>query len=130
MSKFTANDCKKSFRYANKGIRLAIKSQRNFRIQLIIAFLVIIAGIVLGFNSTELCIMIFAIAFVLTCELFNSVIEFSLDALYRNKYSKLVEMAKDMAAAAVLISTIAGICIGIILFSNKILALLSVYVSF
>jgi diacylglycerol kinase len=72
----------------------------------------------------EFCLLLFVIAMVLICELINSVIEFVLDATYRNKYSKLVEMSKDMSAGAVLIATILSIVIGSLLFLGKISVLI------
>ena len=69
---------------------------------------------------TELCIIIICTAFVLVAELFNSAIEFALDALYRNKKNTLVGMAKDMSAGAVLIATFTSGVIGAILFLTHI----------
>lgn len=124
MSKYTASNFSKSLSFALKGIRIAIKSQNNFRIQLIFAVFVILAGIFLKFSIAEICLLFVVIASVLICELFNSVIEFVLDATYRNKYSKLVEMSKDMAAGGVLIASITSIVVGSLLFLNKIIPLI------
>ena len=124
MTKFKATGYSKSIEYANKGLRIAIKSQRNFRFQLCFSVLVVIAAIFLDFNITEMCIIILTIWFVLVCELFNSVIEFALDALYRNKKNTLVGMAKDMSAGAVLVASFTAIIIGSILFLNHIYDLL------
>lgn len=120
MSKYATSKFHKSFTYAVKGIIAAIKSQQNFRIQLLIGFFAYIFAVFLKFSVVEFCILSLVIAMVLLCELFNSVIEFTLDAVYRNKYSKLVELAKDMAAGAVLISTVFSALIGAMLFLNKI----------
>lgn len=120
MTKFKTTGYMKSIEYANKGLRVAIKSQRNFRCHIIIAFLVTVAALLLKFNMIEFCLIIFAIGLVLVAELFNSVIEFSLDALYRNKKNTLVGMAKDMSAGGVLIATFTAIIIGAILFINRI----------
>jgi undecaprenol kinase len=85
--------------------------------------LAIIGGILLNFKCIEYCILILAISFVITAELFNSVIEFSLDALYKNKFSKMVKMAKDLSAGVVLIAAMTSILIGILLFGRKLLIL-------
>ena len=53
----------------------------------------------------------------------NSVIEFTIDSYTKNKYSKLVEMAKDMAAGTVLFATIISTILGSILFIHKIILL-------
>ncbi len=120
MSKFTSESFKKSLAYATKGIRIAYKSQRNFRMQIFIGSFALVLAIGLKFSMVEFCLLFFVIAMVLICELINSVIEFVLDATYRNKYSKLVEMAKDMSAGAVLIATLLSIIIGCLLFIGKI----------
>lgn len=120
MSKYSAESYKKSFEYANKGLRAAMKSQKNFRFQLCVAVFVIFAAVILKFTRLELCITIFAIGFVLVAELFNSVIEFALDALYHNKRNTLVGLAKDMSAGAVMVATCCSVVIGIILFAQHI----------
>lgn len=120
MSKFKTEGYAKSIEYANKGLRIAIKSQRNFRFHIIAAILVILAAILLKFDKIEMCIITFAIGFVICAELFNSVIEFALDALYRNKKNTLVGMAKDMSAGAVLVAVFTSGIIGAILFLNHI----------
>ena len=56
----------------------------------------------------EFCIILFANAFVLVVEMLNSVVEFVIDAYYKNKWSKLAKLSKDIAAGAVLISAIAS----------------------
>lgn len=121
MTKYATSKFYKSFSFAIRGIFAAIKSQQNFRIQLSIGFFAYIAAFFLKFSIVEFCILSLVIAMVLLCELFNSVIEFTLDAVYKNKYSKLVELAKDMAAGAVLISTFFSIVIGIMLFVHRII---------
>lgn len=124
MTKFSEKTSyKNSIKYANKGLRAALKSQKNFRFQLVISILVVSAALFLKFNQIEMCLIIFAIGFVLAAELFNSVIEFSLDALYHNKKNILVGLAKDMSAGAVLIATLTAVAIGSILFINHLLDL-------
>ena len=53
---------------------------------------------------------------MIASEMFNSAIEFSLDSIYHNKYSKMVGMAKDIAAGAVMLVTITAVMIGAALF--------------
>lgn len=124
MSKYSANDFRKSFSFALKGIRIALKSQNNFRIQFVYAVLATILAFILKFSVVEFCILFIVIGVVLICELFNSVVEFILDATYRNRYSKLVEMSKDMSAAGVLIASTLSIIIGSLLFLNKLIPLI------
>lgn len=120
MTKYTNNNFSKSFEIARHGFMLAYKSQRNFKTHLKIAAVTLVLALLLSFDYVEFCLLFIAIGFVLTAEIFNSVIEFAFDAYYRNKYSKLVKMAKDMSAAGVLIATVTSIAIGSLLFLNRI----------
>jgi len=123
MSKYSEKSFLKSFGYALRGLKLAIKSQKNFRRQIFTAIIAIIFAFLLKFSPSEFCIIIIVTGMVLFGELFNSVIEFLLDAVYKNNYSKLVEMAKDMAAGAVCIVSFCALAVGLILYLNKLVTL-------
>lgn len=120
MAKFKTKNYMDSFKYARKGFMLCLKSQRNFRIELIAAAVVFAAAFWLRFTAVEFCILIIITLVVLVAEVFNSVIEFSYDAYYRNKYSNIVKMAKDISACGVMMTAFSSIAIGAILFLNKI----------
>ncbi len=121
MTKFKSNSVKESIGNAIHGLMLAVSSQRNFFIEIIISVLVIVSAILLRFTPTDICILLIMIAIVLVCELINSVIEFTLDATYKNNYSRLVEMAKDMSAGMVLLVACISVLVGIILFGSYII---------
>lgn len=123
MSKYKIKGYGATYRHALKGVRLALKSERNVRIHFVVALLVMISGIVLKFTPIEFCLVLIAIALVIIAEMVNSAIEFSLDAIFHNRYSKLVGMAKDIAAGAVMVATFISISIGILLFGGKITCL-------
>lgn len=123
MSKFSTNNFLKSINFALRGLRLMIKSQKNFRRQLLFAFIIFIFAWLLKFNYIEFCLIIISVSLVLLAEMLNSVIEFTIDSYTKNKYSKLVEMAKDMAAGTVLFATIISTILGSILFIHKIILL-------
>lgn len=124
VSKYKAPGFAGTFRNSFKGIRLALKSEKNIRIHFCIAVVIMALGVVLKFTPIEFSILLIAIAIVIISEMVNSAIEFSLDAIFHNKYSKLVGMAKDIAAGAVMIATFISIAIGILLFGSKFLNLL------
>ena len=121
MSKYKKTGYLSSFENAYRGISIVIKSEKNFKIHTIIALIVLLIGIILGFNYKEIVILILTISMVLISEMLNSAIEFTLDAVYKNKYSKLVGMAKDIAAGAVMLSATSSVVIGLLLFINKII---------
>lgn len=124
MTKFKSSSVKESINNAIHGLRLALSSQRNFVIEFLFAIVVLLLAMLLRFSITDICILLVMIAIVMISELINSVIEFTLDAVYKNNYSKLVEMAKDMSAGMVLLSAGISIIVGILLFGSNILRLL------
>ena len=124
MSRYKSQGFNNTFKNARKGFNLALKSEINIRVHVVVAALVIISAIYLEFTLVELCIVLFAIALVICCEMLNTAIEFALDSIYHNKYSRMVGMAKDISAGAVMFATVISICVGVILYGSKILALL------
>ena len=106
--------------FALNGLRLAFRSQRNFRKHLVIAIFTFAIAFLLRVDLIEFCIILFANMFVLVCEMFNSVIEFVIDAYYKNKWAKLAKLSKDIAAGAVLLSASISVIISLLIYSSKI----------
>ena len=119
MTKFKSQGFSNTFKNARKGFRLVVKSERNLRVHLIVASLVIAMGFVFQFTGVEFCIALIAIANVIVAEMLNTAIEFALDSIYHNKYSKMVGMAKDISAGAVMFASLISVLVGIVLFGNK-----------
>ena len=61
---------------------------------------------------------------VVSAEMLNSALEYSLDAVFHNRYSKLVGMAKDISAGAVMFVTIIAVVIGLLIFVPPLFSLL------
>ncbi len=120
MNKFQSRSFQKSVMFALNGLRLAFRSQRNFRKHLLIALLTFSIAFFLHVEIIEFCIIIFANTFVLVAEMFNSVIEFVIDAYYKNKWAKLAKLSKDISAGAVLLSAVASVTISFLIFAEKI----------
>ncbi len=121
MSKFKSQNLFHTFKNAGRGVRLSVKSERNIKIHFFIAFLVILFALLLRMSVTRVCILVIAISNVMVAEFINTSLEFGLDAIFHNKYSKLVGMAKDIAAGAVIVASIFSAIIGILLFGAEIL---------
>ena len=121
MTKFKQQGFGSTFRNARKGFRLVIKSEKNIRVHLIVASIVMTAGVLLKFDAIKFCILLLAISSVISAEMLNSAIEFTLDSIYHNKYNRMVGMAKDISAGAVMFATIISVLVGIILFGSKFL---------
>ena len=124
MTKYKSDNVIQSLTNAMHGLRLAFFSQRNFVIEIVLAIIAVILGVILRFNLTDICIILVISSIVLICELLNSVIEFTLDAVYKNSYSRLVEMAKDISAGMVLLACMFSSIIGLLLFLKYILNIL------
>ena len=105
-------------------MRIVFKSEVNIRVHFCIAMAVIAMAFVLDFSIERMCILLLTIAFVIVTEMLNSAVEFALDAVFHNKYSKLVGMAKDISAGAVMFASVIAVVIGVILFGSAFLNLL------
>ena len=116
MTKYKTQSFRNTFRNARKGMRLSLKSERNIRVHICAAVLSIIFAFCLNFSIEKFCILFIAIAMVISAEMINSAIEFTLDSVYHNKYSRMVGMAKDIAAGAVMVVTIVALMIGALLY--------------
>ncbi len=122
-NKFSLKKRAKSFVYAFKGIGVFVITQHNVWIHLVAAILVIVFGFVFNVNFYEWCLLVFAIGFVLTAEIFNTTIEYFVDFV-SPELNKKAGLIKDMAAGGVLISAITAAIIGIIIFLPKIIFVL------
>jgi len=120
MSKYKASNMFVSLKFAIRGLFLAIRSQRNFRADLIMGIIACILAIILDFTPNEMAILVLTIGFVMFAELVNTVIEFVVDAYFGHKYSILAKMSKDISAGAVLLSAFISLTIGFLLFWPKI----------
>jgi len=106
-----------SFNYAFEGIIHVLRTQRNLRIHFAIAIAVIAAAAALGVDRFELIVLLIVIAFVLVAEMVNSAIEGAID-VSTTSFDPNAKLAKDIAAGAVLISTITAIAVGYLVFAH------------
>jgi diacylglycerol kinase (ATP) len=106
-----------SFRYAWMGVSYAFLTQRNFRIHVCLGSIAIGFGLLLHASVVELAVIGLTIGLVLAMELLNTAIESVVDLTVKQTYHELAKIAKDCAAAAVLVSAIAAVLVaGCILF--------------
>lgn len=112
----------KSFRFAFNGIYDLLKYQPNAWIHLVAMIVVIAAGFYFSLAAWEWCVVSLAMAMVFAAEALNTALEYLTD-LVSPGYHPLAGKAKDVAAAAVLITALGALAVGCILFLPKILAL-------
>ena len=113
----------KSFNYALDGLKYAFKYEQNIIFHTVAMVFAIAAGIFFKISITEWLILFLIIGLVIATELINTSIEATID-LITDKVRPLAKIAKDTAAAAVLIFGFTAIIIAIIIFVPKILLLL------
>lgn len=105
----------RSFHYAWEGLSFAFSTQQHMRIHALMISLVIAAAVGLDVPAIPFILLITAIAFVLVTELFNTAIEHAID-LAVDHFDPRAKVAKDVAAAAVLVASAYSIVVGVLIF--------------
>ncbi len=103
-------------------IKKFFNREQNLLIHIIATILVTIFGIIFHLKLYEWLLVYMMVALVITSELINSAIELVVD-LYTSKFNPLAMVAKDVAAAAVVISAFTALCVGLYIFLPKIITL-------
>ena len=117
-----AGDLPSSFRYAAKGLIYSFGSQRNFRIHVITGAVVFSLGLWLGLSLERLAVLVLTVAAVLVLELLNTATEAVVDLAIGRQFHPLARIAKDCAAAAVLVAALASLVIALLLLLPPLLA--------
>lgn len=112
-----------SLKYAWHGIQTAFSHEKVFRIELVFAVAVIVAGFVLRISRTEAAIVTICCTLVLSAECLNSALERIVD-IVSPEFHPIAKQIKDLAAAAVLITAIGSLILGIQIFWPKLVLLL------
>lgn len=128
MKKYQSKSFIKSAIHATNGLYLAFRTQKNFRKHIVIAVFVLTLAFLLKAKGMEIAIIVATNTCVLVAELVNSVIEFVMDAYYKNKYSRLCKFAKDISAGAVLLCAISSAAIAAILLVPRLINFIKPFV--
>lgn len=107
-----------SFNHAIDGIIYTVRTQRNMRIHMIITLFILMACLLFDVSKEEFLILAITITMVIGAELFNTAIEATVD-MTTNYYHPLAKIAKNVAAGAVLLTAINAVCVGYIIFWDK-----------
>ncbi len=105
----------KSVSHAIDGLSYALKRERNFRIELVIAAAVLFLIFIFKVKNWEAIVLILMILGVLVAELTNTVLERIVDML-KPKIHPYARLIKDIMAAVVLLTSIVAAVVGIIIF--------------
>jgi diacylglycerol kinase len=111
-----------SFKHAWDGVVVAVRTQPNFRVHLLVSVTITVLGFLLHISSLEWAVLFITVALGLAIELLNTSIEFTVD-LITKEYHELAKFAKDTAAAAMLIYAVGAIAVGLVVFVPHLLRL-------
>ena len=112
----------RSFGYAIEGLAYLVRTQRNFRIHLLLALAAGASGLVARLNAVEWAVLALTIALVVMAEGLNTGIELAV-SLASPELRPEAKAAKDIAAGMVLLAAIAAVAVGLALFGPRLFAL-------
>lgn len=107
-----------SLNCAMEGLIYVVKTQRNMRMHLCIAVLVVVASLLLKLDGTEFILVCLAIVFVLFTEMINTAIELQVD-LISDRYHPIAKNVKDVCAGAVLLASGFAILVAYLIVAKK-----------
>jgi undecaprenol kinase len=111
----------RAFRFAFDGAIYVIRSERNARIQLVVATAAIVIGIWLGLGPVEWAVLALTMGLVIGLEWMNTAVEITV-TLVSPEENPLAKAAKDVAAASVMVGAIMSVAIGLLLFGPRLVA--------
>lgn len=110
-----------SFSYALGGWLYMLRRQKNTRIQAVASLLVVIAAVLLRVEALGIAVLIITIAVVWMAEFLNAAVEAAIN-LNTAEYHPMAKVAKDTAAAAVLLGAAASVIVGLLVLGPPLLA--------
>ena len=112
----------KSFNSAFEGLMYALATQKNMKLHLLVAVVALCLGIYLNLTILEIAVLLLVIAFVFVAEVLNTAVEIII-GLLDDSQSLLKQTAKNIAAASVLVASIAALIIGYLILIRPFLSL-------
>lgn len=116
--KFSLKKRSKSALYALNGLRILFLEEHNSRIHIAIVIVVVTGGFLLKISNTEWLVICILIALVFSLEIINSAIENICDYI-SPQWNEVIKKVKDLAAAAVFVSSVISVICGAIIFLPK-----------
>jgi len=101
-----------SFRYAYAGLVFAWRTQRNLRVHGVATILVVAVIVFYRLRLVEAVVLLLAIAVVVVAELFNTAVEVLVDRVVGLEHDPAAKIAKDVAAAGVLVAALGAAVVG------------------
>lgn len=113
----------RSLTIATQGMILFFQEQRNAKIHLVCTAMVLCGCYLLHLSALEVAILLLTCAVVLVTECLNTALEETVN-LVTQEYHPLAKKAKDIAAGAVLISSIFAVIIWLVVCYQPLVAVL------
>ena len=104
-----------SFKNSFNGLKVAFFEEQSFKIQAILALVVVILMFSFPLHFIERAILVLSISFVLGLELLNSQIERALDTAQFDHNPKIKDI-KDLSSSAVLVASVGALIVGLFIF--------------
>jgi len=109
-----------SFNFAIEGLISALKNEKHMKVHILAAIIIVILAIVINASKVEILIISLSVSFVVITELVNTAVEAIVDLVSPERHP-LAKLAKDVAAGAGLVAAINALCVGYLLFYDKLL---------
>jgi undecaprenol kinase/diacylglycerol kinase (ATP) len=109
----------RSFRYAYDGIKYALDTQQNMKFHFFVSFAVLLLALLLHLPYTDVLLLLLSITLVVVAELINTAIEQAVDLAMPERHPG-AKIAKDVAAAAVLVTAVFAVVVGMTVFYRPI----------
>jgi diacylglycerol kinase len=117
--KFSWQERGRSFGYAWQGLKALLSTEHNAYLHLALTLIALVLGFLLHISRLEFMILIIVMAMVWVTEILNTALEKTMDYLSTERHPQ-IKLVKDLAAAAVLLSAVAAIIVGCLIFIPKI----------
>lgn len=110
-----------SFGFAAQGLGTAIRTERNMRIHLLAVVVITTISAFLSLTPVEWTVLVLTMGMVVAAELMNTAIEAVVDLACPRPHT-LAAVAKNAAAAAVLVTAIVAVIVAWLMLWPKVLA--------
>jgi diacylglycerol kinase len=100
-------------------LKYSLSTQQNMQFHFSVSFIVLILALLFKLPKTEILFILLSVTLVIVCELMNTAVEKAVDLAMPQRHP-LAKIAKDVAAAAVLVSAVFAAIVGMIVFYEPI----------
>ncbi|MFC4772164.1 diacylglycerol kinase family protein [Enterococcus hermanniensis] len=112
-----------SLEFALQGIRTVFQEERNMRAHVVFGLMAILVAFLLRVSVLELLWIFLAVFLVWIVEIINTIFENVVDMVTDFHFHPIGKKIKDMAAGAVLVTSLFSAIVGAIIFLPKIIKL-------